>query len=54
MAHSKPESKYTTMSIQESTRDRLRELKPYKSLTYSEFLDEMADFWVQNRGDRRD
>lgn len=54
MSQSETESEYTTLSIQESTRDRLRELKPYKSVTYTEFLDEMADFWVENGGDRFD
>lgn len=35
--------KRTTVTIQESTHERLKEVKPYESLSWDEFLRELAD-----------
>lgn len=54
MSQSQTEAEYTTLSIRESVRDRLQDLKPYDSVTYSDLIDDMADSWVNERGDSRD
>lgn len=33
----------TTIQVSKDTRDRLRELKPYESMSYEELIQDMAD-----------
>lgn len=34
---------FTSLGVRESTADRLRDLKPFDSMSWDEFLAEMAD-----------
>ena len=39
----------TTMSVHRDVHERLDSLKPYDSMSYSEFLDELADVYENQR-----
>jgi len=40
---------FTSLGARRSTVDRLKEIKPYESMSWDEFLAEMADVY-ENRG----
>lgn len=40
---------YTTISVHEETRDRVKKLKPFDSMSYNEFLQEMADVYEEEQ-----
>lgn len=39
----------TSVSMSRSTRDRLRDMKPYDSMSYDEFLQELMDSYEEQR-----
>lgn len=40
----------TTINIHKTTRDRLRDLKPFESVTYEDLVSDMIDVYVENDG----
>lgn len=38
----------TTIQVERSLHARLKELKPYNSMTFNEFIEEMADEYADN------
>lgn len=41
--------RFTTLSIKESTKSRLETLRPYSSMSWSEFAEELADVYEENQ-----
>ena len=53
MAAEHQSSKATTLHIHTDVRDRLKELKPYPSMSFNDLLEDMADQYDQ-RGHKDD
>lgn len=47
------QSQRSSIAISEQGRERLQSLMPYESMSYEEFLMEMADVWENQRADNR-
>ena len=44
-------SRNTTVGVSEQTHERLKELKPYDSVSFDEFINELADVWEADQDD---
>jgi hypothetical protein len=40
---------FTSLGVRQSTADRLRDVKPYESMSWDEFLAEMADTYEKEQ-----
>jgi hypothetical protein len=49
MAATDSENTHTTLWVSKELRDRLDELKPYDSLSWEEFLSDVADVYEENQ-----
>lgn len=43
------ESKYTTVTLNRGIKSRLESLKPYDSMSWSEFAEELADVYEERQ-----
>mgnify|MGYP006307873521 CR=1 FL=1 len=41
----------TTIHIDRSTHSRLKEIRPYDSMSFGEFVSAMADVWEEHEGE---
>lgn len=49
MSGAEPESDYTSLRVSRSTHERLKDIRPYDSMSFDELIDEMADTYRRVR-----
>lgn len=49
MSTEQAQNPYTSLCVQRSVKSRLESLKPFDSLSWNDFLDELADVYEENQ-----